>query len=76
VLLLLQLALGVVSYLAKFTTALRLSIDAIVVLTTSHLAVGALMLAASVALTLRSYRLSVPSKHVPAREALKEQLSV
>ena len=76
VLLLLQLALGVVSYLAKFTTALRLSVDAIVVLTTSHLAVGALMLAASVALTLRSYRLSMPSKHVPAREVLKEQLSV
>ncbi|HEX2929479.1 MAG TPA: COX15/CtaA family protein [Candidatus Binatia bacterium] len=74
-LLLLQLALGGVSYLAKFTTALQLSIDAIVLLTTSHLAVGALMLAASVTLTLRSYRLSVPLKVVRTREVFKEQVS-
>jgi hypothetical protein len=74
-LLLLQLALGGVSYLAKFTTALQLSIDAIVLLTTNHLAVGALMLAASVTLTLRSYRLSVPLKVLRTREVFKEQVS-
>jgi len=75
-LLLLQLALGGVSYFAKYTTALRLPMDAIVLLTTSHLAVGALMLAASIALTLTSYRLSAPARHVPGREVLRQQFSL
>jgi cytochrome c oxidase assembly protein subunit 15 len=76
VLLLAQLALGGLSYFAKFTTFLRIPVDLVVLLTTTHLAVGALMLAASVTLTLRSYRLSVKSPARPSREVLTEQLSV
>ena len=53
-----QLALGTLSYIAKFTTWWRLSADPIVLLTTTHLAVGALMLGAGVALTLRAHRFS------------------
>jgi cytochrome c oxidase assembly protein subunit 15 len=54
--LLLQLFLGTGSYLAKFTTIVRISIDATVFLTTTHLAIGALMLVISLVVTLRSYR--------------------
>jgi cytochrome c oxidase assembly protein subunit 15 len=75
-LLLAQLALGGLSYFAKFTTFLRIPVDLVVLLTTTHLAVGALMLAASVTLTLRSYRLSAKSPARPSREVLTEQLSV
>jgi cytochrome c oxidase assembly protein subunit 15 len=76
VLLIAQLVLGGLSYFAKFTTALRFSVDLIVLLTTTHLAVGALMLAASVTLTLRSYRFLAPWQTRPGREVLTEQLSV
>jgi protoheme IX farnesyltransferase len=55
-----QIVLGTLSYLAKFTALWRLPVDAIVLLTTTHLAVGALMLAAAVTLTLRAHRLLVP----------------
>jgi hypothetical protein len=49
--------------------------DMVVVLTTSHLVIGAFMLAAAVVLTLRSYRYS--TAEVPAgREVLREQLPV
>ena len=48
----------------------------IVLMTTIHLAVGALMLAASVALTLRAYRLSPASADRSAEEVLTEQFSV
>ena len=54
--LLLQLFLGTVSYLAKFTTIMRMPIDVTVFLTTTHLAVGALMLVTSLVVTLRPYR--------------------
>jgi cytochrome c oxidase assembly protein subunit 15 len=57
-----QLALGTLSYVAKFTTLWRLSADPIVLLTTTHLAVGALMLGIAVTLTLRAHRFSTPSK--------------
>ena len=57
-----QLVLGALSYVAKFTTLWRLSADPIVLLTTTHLAVGALMLGTGVALTLRAHRFSSPSK--------------
>jgi hypothetical protein len=73
--LLLQLLLGTVSYLAKFTAALRLPIDATVVLTTTHLACGALMLGSAVALTLKCYRLSTAGAQNPGREILTEQFS-
>ncbi|MGE5059160.1 MAG: hypothetical protein ACM3N3_07955, partial [Betaproteobacteria bacterium] len=74
-LLLLQLGLGTVSYLAKFTAALRLPIDATVILTTTHLACGALMLGTAVALTLRCYRLSMARTQTTGREILTEQFS-
>lgn len=74
-LLLLQLLLGTVSYLAKFTTALRLPMDATVILTTTHLACGALMLGTAVALTLRCYRLSMVRTQSAGREILTEQFS-
>src|SRR5918992_2173702 len=73
--LLLQLFLGTVSYLAKFTTILRMPIDATVYLTTTHLAAGALMLATSLVLTLRSYR--YPTVRTAAgQEVFTEQWSV
>ena len=71
-----QLALGTLSYLAKFTTLWRLPVDAIVLLTTTHLAVGALMLAAAVTLTLCAHRLSAPPKFARGEKILTEQLSV
>jgi heme a synthase len=77
VLLLAQLALGGASYVAKFTALWMMSFDAIVMVTTLHVAIGALMLAASVALTLRAYRLSArPADDHRRKEVLAEQLSV
>lgn len=75
-LLLVQLALGGLSYFAKFTVMVRLPIDAVVVLTTSHLAVGALMLATSVVLTLRSHRLTTAPTCASRPKILTEQFSV
>ncbi len=76
-LLLVQLVLGGLSYVGKFTTLLRLSSGWVVVLTTTHLAVGALMLATAVVLTLGAYRLSLPAMdRRPGREVLTEQFSV
>jgi len=76
ILMLLQLLLGAGSYLAKFTILLRLPLDVIVLLTTTHLIVGALMLVTSLALTLRSYRLSAMSKPALGANALTEQFSI
>jgi cytochrome c oxidase assembly protein subunit 15 len=75
-LLLLQMLLGIGSYLAKFTTLLRLPIDAVALLTTSHVIVGALMLAISLAVTLRSYRLSATAKAAMAPNVLAEPSSI
>jgi heme a synthase len=75
ILMLLQMLLGAGSYLAKFTTLLRLRMDAVALLTTTHVIVGALMLAISLALTLRSYRLSEKAKPALGPDALKEQFS-
>jgi cytochrome c oxidase assembly protein subunit 15 len=55
-LLLFQFVLGLVSYLGKFTSMLGLAPEALVILTTTHLITGALMLATSLLLTLRAYR--------------------
>lgn len=75
-LLTLQIGLGVASYVIKFTTLWRLSGDLVVLITTTHLAVGALMLAASVALTLRSHRLApLPTGRRPDKGILTEQFS-
>jgi cytochrome c oxidase assembly protein subunit 15 len=76
VLLLVQLGLGTVSYLGKFTTGLRIPSEAIIALTTLHLVTGALMLAASVILTLWSFRLSRRREAVARRDVLSEQYSV
>ena len=76
-LLVLQLVLGGASYIAKFAPPWPVSSDWIVFLTTTHLAVGALMLAASVALTLRSIRLSGRwIAGASRKEVLAEQFSV
>jgi len=75
-LLLLQIMLGVASYLGKFTSLLQMQQGVIVFVTTTHLATGALMLATSVALTLRCFRLS-PSAQAPLKEeVLQEQFSL
>ncbi len=75
ILLLVQLLLGVGSYFAKFITLLRLPMDMVVFLTTTHLIVGALMLVTSLALTLHSYRLSERTKPALRPNPLKEQFS-
>jgi len=67
ILLLVQLLLGVGSYFAKFITLLRLPMDMVVFLTTTHLIVGALMLVTSLALTIHSYRLSERRSRLAAR---------
>jgi len=75
-LLVLQLALGIFSYLGKFTPVLRMPMTAVVVFTTTHLVVGSLMFATSLALTLWVYRLSLSSGAAEGKEILKEQFSV
>ena len=56
ILLAVQILLGVGSFFGKFTPLLRMPMGGVVALTTTHLATGALMLAVSLGLTLRSYR--------------------
>ena len=73
--LLLQLFLGTVSYLAKFTTILRIPIDATVFLITTHLAAGALMLVTGLILALRSYRYPTVTT-AAGQEVFTEQCSV
>jgi cytochrome c oxidase assembly protein subunit 15 len=73
--LLLQLFLGTVSYLSKFTSLISIPIDATVFLTTTHLAVGALMLVTSLVVTLRTYRYPTLS-NATGQEVLTEQYSV
>lgn len=74
-LLLLQLMLGIGSYFGKFTSMLGLPMGTLVVLTTTHLIMGALMLATSLMLTLRAYRLSTTSKAAIGHKVLTEQFS-
>ncbi len=75
-LLFLQLALGLGSYLGKFTP-LGVGIPplAVVIIRTSHVVTGALMLVTSLVLTLRSYRLIAPSESLPGQGFLSEQVS-
>ena len=76
VLLLLQLLLGVASYLGKFTSVWQLPAGMVIFLTTIHLVTGALMLVTSLLLTLRTFRL-LPSSAAPVgREAFRERFSV
>ena len=75
VLLLLELMLGVGSYLAKFTSMLELPVGTLVLLTTTHVVTGALMLATSLLLTLRAYRFSTTSRASIGQKVLTEQFS-
>jgi hypothetical protein len=73
--LLLQLMLGAGSYFGKFTSTLGLSSGTLVVITTTHLVTGALMLATSLFLTLRAYRLSTTPPAAAGQPVLREQFS-
>jgi cytochrome c oxidase assembly protein subunit 15 len=75
-LLLLQLGLGALSYFGKFTTMLRWPMEAIVLLTTTHLIVGALMLAVSLTIALKAYRFSTAERSGAPAKVLTEQYSV
>jgi heme a synthase len=74
--LIVQVFLGTVSYFAKFTTLLRMPVDATVIFTTMHLVIGALMLVTSLVLTLRSYRIPTVAKPVRGQKVLAEQYSL
>jgi len=76
ILLFLQVILGVASYVGKFTALIELPPGMVVFLTTSHLAIGALMLVTSLLLTLRSFRLSPSPKESAGQEVLREQFSI
>ncbi|TMA60614.1 MAG: hypothetical protein E6J80_01815 [Deltaproteobacteria bacterium] len=56
----LQLGLGLGAYLGKFTVSGAFLNPFVVVLATSHVVVGALLLVTCVLLTLRAYRLLDP----------------
>ncbi len=75
-LLLLQLAIGALAYFGKFTTMLRWPMEAIVLLTTTHLIVGALMLATSLLITLKAYRHPASAQPGARAKVLAEQYSV
>ena len=75
-LLVLQLILGGASYFAKYSGLLRWSQGMIVLTTTTHLIVGALMLVTSLVFTLRAQRLSESGSQPLGSNLLKEQFSV
>ena len=74
-LLLFQFVLGLASYFGKFTTMLGLTPETLVILTTTHLVTGALMLATSLLLTLRAYRWLATAKPLVSQKVLAEQFS-
>lgn len=76
VILLVQLALGIFSYLGKFTPLLRMPNKVLVFFTTTHLVVGSLMLVTSLMLTLRVYFFSTSSKSATGGELAKERYSI
>ncbi|MFQ5683168.1 MAG: heme A synthase [Candidatus Binatia bacterium] len=76
-LLILQLGLGLGSYLGKFAPfGIALPSSVVVALTTTHLATGALMLVTSLILTLRFYRLSIIPKPLMGQGFLSEEASI
>ena len=76
-LLLAQLSLGLGAYLVRYTAMAALATAALRVgLTTTHLAVGSLLLATSMVLTLRTYRLGTAPTPMIARTLLPEQVSL
>ncbi|HUK42703.1 MAG TPA: COX15/CtaA family protein [Candidatus Acidoferrales bacterium] len=76
ILLLLQITLGVASYLGKFTSVWESPVSMVVILTTTHLVTGALMLATTLLLTLRTFRLSASAAAPAGRQALRERFSI
>jgi len=75
--LVLQLTLGVGSYLSRFSILTsQWSTNVMVALTATHVVTGALMLALSVALTLLSFRLLEPSERAVSSVALPRRVSV
>jgi heme a synthase len=79
-LLMLQLLVGVGAYLGTFTSlGVGLSLRGLVVLTTTHVVIGALMLATGLVLTLRVYRLVAPQvpaiggEFVPSQSAARSE---
>lgn len=76
-LLLAQLSLGLGAYLVEYTPMAMVATSGLrVSLTTIHLAVGSLLLATSVVLTLRTYRLRTTSTPMITRTLLSEQVSL
>jgi cytochrome c oxidase assembly protein subunit 15 len=75
-LLIIQILLGVGSFFGKFTPLLRLPMGAVVVLTTTHLAIGALMLAVSLLLTLQAHRATAAATPLARANRLTEQFSL
>ena len=75
-LLLLQLVLGAAAYFGKFTAMLQWTFAAIVLVTTTHLITGALMLVTSLVITLRAFRLTSKAPVALETKVLAEQYSV
>jgi cytochrome c oxidase assembly protein subunit 15 len=76
-LLLVQLSLGLGAYLVGYTPVAAMATPGLrVSLTTTHLAVGSLLLATALVLTLRTYRLRPASMPMIARTLLSEQVSL
>jgi cytochrome c oxidase assembly protein subunit 15 len=76
-LLLAQLSLGLGAYLVEYTPMAAMTTPWFrVSLTTTHLAVGSLLLATSLVLTLRTYRLGTASTPTIARTLFTEQVSL
>jgi cytochrome c oxidase assembly protein subunit 15 len=73
VLLLLQLGLGLGAYVSKFTVSVVFLNPFMVILATSHVVVGALMLVTSVLLTLRAYWLLDPLRPAVRPQLVSEQ---
>ena len=71
-----QLLLGAASYLGKFAAVMPLPAGALVLTTTTHLIIGALMLVTSMAIALRAFRLSQSAASPQERPVLTEQYSV
>jgi heme a synthase len=76
-LLLAQLSLGLGAYLVKYTPMAVMATPGLrISLTTTHLAMGSLLLATSLVLTLRTYRLRTAPTPIIARTLLSEQVSL
>jgi hypothetical protein len=76
-LLMIQVSLGLGAYLVKYTAMAAMVTPFVrVSLTTIHLAVGSVMLATSVVLTLRTYGLVTASRPIIAGKLLPEQVSL